>query len=129
MALRRELAATAIPVHEARSIAECRDMLPRYPASFLVAELTPNSIDPLLARVAILEQDFPLARFAVVAERELSAYQWVMRQAGAIHFVVSTRDLAPLARGICRHLQRGPAPEPSPAERIWAELPWGRGEV
>ena len=126
VALRRELAAAGVHVHETRSVAECWEVLARCPAGFLVVELTPAAVDPLLARMASLEREFPLARVAVVTERRFRDCQWPLREAGAVDFVVSPRELAPLARAIVRHLEQAPEPPRSLTERIWAGLPWGR---
>jgi hypothetical protein len=126
VALRRELPASGMPIHETRSVPECWEMLRRHPASFLVAELTQSSAQTLLERIAWLERDFPLARAAVVAERSLTAWQWPAREAGAVHFTVSPRELRPLADVAIRHLEAAPKPRRSVVERIWASLPWGR---
>jgi len=103
-------------------------MLARHPASFVVAELTRSGVPALLDRMASLEREFPLARVAIVAERALATCEWLMREAGAVHFTVSPRELKPLARLAARHVQAAPRPQLSVAERIWASLPWRREE-
>jgi hypothetical protein len=123
VALRRTLAG----VCETRSIPECWDMLARCPASMVVVELSRANLEPLLARMAIFERECPLSRIAVVADRGFRACEWLFREAGAVHFLTSPRELAPLARAIRRHLDQAPAPQQSLAEEIWARLPWGRG--
>jgi len=124
VALRRALAEADPDLQETRSVPDAWDLLARSPASFVVAELNSATIDLLLARMAWLERDFPLARVAIVAARSWQRYQWLMRAAGAIDFVVSPRALAPLAQAIARHLRHSPQPRLSLAERIWEELPW-----
>lgn len=128
VALRRELVG-AIRVHETRSLAEAWGVLKRCPAGFVVVELTRANADALLARLARIERDYPRARVAVVAERELLNCQGLMREAGAVHFVVSSRDLTPLAHAIGRHCEQVPLPKLSLAEQVWAELPWGRRDL
>jgi hypothetical protein len=128
VALRRELAEAGVPVCETRSLADCWAALAEAPGSFVVAELTTANVVGLLARMARQQRDFPLARLAVVAERRLSLYEWFMREAGAVHFTCSPRQLGPLARLACRHLAQAPAPPQSLNERLWAALPWKRGE-
>lgn len=123
-ALRREL----VEVYETRGLAECWEMLARWPASFLVVELPEHDVAPLVDYLAMLEREFPLARAAVVADRRRQAYQWLLREAGAVHFVTSPRELATLAQAIRRHLERAPTPQLSLAQQVWAELPWGRRE-
>ena len=47
-----------------------------------------------------------------------------MREAGAVDFVSSVRQVGLLARLACRHLAQVPPPQQSLTERIWAGLPW-----
>jgi hypothetical protein len=128
MALRRDLPEPGVRVYETRSVAGCWEMLGQCPASFVVAELAPVNARALLERMARLERDFPWARVAVVAERSLASCEWLMREAGAVHFAVSTRQARPLARMALRHLQTVPEPPQTFAEQIWSGLPWRRWE-
>jgi hypothetical protein len=129
VALRRELPVEGVVVQETRSVPECWDVLARHPASFVVAELTRSSAEALVDRMAWLERDFPLARVAVVADRSLAGWECWMREAGAVHFTVSSRELRPVARMAVRHLDAAPKPQLSVTERIRASLPWGRPQV
>jgi hypothetical protein len=146
--LRREAGAWPLRIHETRSLDECRQLLeggqsasaarwlkwrsvdewPQllqgYPASFLVVELTRAGLEGLLGFLACIGRDYPWARLAVVAPRELAAAEWLMREAGAVHFVTSPRQLAGLVCTARRHLEAVPRPRLSPAEEIWAGLPW-----
>jgi len=124
VALRRELD-ERVRVHETRSLGQCWQVLADAPASFLVVELTDDNVDALLERLIWHQRDFPLARLAVVAERGLAAYEWLVREAGAVHFCCSPRRLKPLADLACRHLELIPSARQTLVERIWAELPWG----
>lgn len=131
VALRRELADAGVRVWETRTLADCWNELVESPASFVVLELG-GDVAELLRRIARQPSEFPMARLAVVADRSLAAYQWLMREAGAVHFVCSPRRVGPLAQLACRHLLQVPPPQQSLTERIWASLPWGergaRGE-
>ena len=101
-------------------------MLRTSPAAFVVVELTRGSADALLERLARLEREFPWARVATVAERSLRACEWLMREAGAVHFTTSPREARVMAELALRHLRAAPVPQRSLAERIWAGLPWGQ---
>lgn len=125
VALRRDLARPEVRVHETRSVDECWEMLTRWPASFVVVELTRANAAALVERMAWRERDFPLARVAVVADRALGSCERLMREAGAVHFTVSPRRLRPLGCLAMRHLDAAPDPQLSLTERIWARLPWG----
>jgi hypothetical protein len=125
-ALRRELARSGVEVGETRSLAECWDALAASPASFLVVELTRAGAEDLLGRMVRRERDFPLAQVAVVAARSLAGWQWLVREAGAVHFTCAPRQLGVLADLACRHLASVPAPPQRLTDRIWAGLPWGK---
>ncbi len=124
-ALRREAIPPGLRIHETRSLADGWEMLRQYPGSFLVVELTTANADALLGRIASLARGFPAARVAVVAERSLAQYEWLVRELGATWFAVSPRELAPLVGLARRHFERSPAPQSDTIEQIWNCLPWG----
>ena len=124
LGLRRETGSWMVRIHETRSLQECGQLLDAYPASFLVIELTRSGFERLLGWLAHLGRDYPWARLAVVAPRELAAAEWLLLEAGAVHFVTSPRRLAGLVRTARRHCEAVPRPRLSLAEEIWAGLPW-----
>ncbi len=124
LALRRQLAAAEVSVHETRNLAQCWDMLAEHPASFLVIELSLANADALLGRLVALRRHAAGAAVAVVADRSLQAWQWLLREAGAIHFVTSPREVAPLIGIACRHLAQAAQPPTNRDQQIWASLPW-----
>ena len=124
VAMRRELADAGLRVYETRNLAACWEMLAEAPASFVMVELSADNVAGLLRQMARLQRDFPLARVAVVADRSLTDSQWLMREAGAVHFTCSPRQLGPLARLASRHVAAAPAPQRSLTQQIWASLPW-----
>ena len=125
VALRRELADAGVRVWETRTFADCWEELADSPASFVILELGPD-VEGLLRRLTRRSREFPAARTAVVADRRLTDHQWLMREAGAVHFVCSLRRVGPLAQLACRHLAQVPPPQQSLTERIWSNLPWGK---
>ena len=124
VALRQELVHTGVRVRESRSLQQCWDALADAPASFVVVELTVAAAGDLLRRMARLPREFPLVRVAVVADRSLAEYEWLLRESGAIHFTCSPRRLAPVAEMACRHLAAAPVRHQSFTERVWDSLPW-----
>jgi len=62
-----------------------------------------------------------------VADRDLASYKWLMQELGAADFICSVRKIGALARTACRHLAQVPPLPQSLTERIWANLPWGKG--
>ena len=122
--LARELP-DAVSIHRTLDFAECRRVLADAPASFAVVELTGENAGALLGWMPRLERELPLCRVAVVAERKLADHEWLLREAGAVHFTCRCRELRPLARAASRHLDRAPVQRQDLVERIWDLLPWG----
>ncbi len=123
LTLRRELAEAGVRVWETRTVADCWRELAESPASFVVVELA-GELSGLLHRMARQPREFPMARLAVVADRALAGHQWLMREAGAVHFLCSPRKVGLLAQLVCRHLAQTPPLHQSLTDRIWANLPW-----
>jgi hypothetical protein len=125
-ALRRELGDTGIRVWETRLPEDCGAMLSAAPSSFAVLELNEDKIRGLLDSITSWREQFPLFRFAVVANRNLDSYQWLMREAGAADFISSLRKVDTLSQTACKHLAQMPAMPQILTERIWSNLPWGK---
>lgn len=125
VALRRALGGRP-RVYETRSLAECWDELAASPASWLALEASEANLDKLWGRLATLGHRFPLACAMVCGQRAIAPYEWLLREAGAVHAVFSPRELGGAARLAVRHLAQAPEPTQSPRERIWSRLPWGR---
>jgi len=125
VALGRQLGPSGPRVHQTRSLAECWEMLAGATASFVIVEATRANLQTLLDRIAQSGRQFPLARVGVVADRGLAAAEWVLREAGAVHFAVSPRRLGPLAQVAHRHMAQVPRPKQTFTQQVWAELPWG----
>ncbi len=129
VALRRELTGGGARVCETRSLDDCWQMLAGFPFSFVVVELTRANIDNLLHRLIDSKRQHPRARVAVVADRSLAGYEWLVREAGAVQLLVSRLRLGPLAGVAQRHLAQVPQRRLGLAERIWVELPWSQRSV
>lgn len=113
-------------VYETRSLADCFVELAASPASLLVLEATETNLENLARRVLEIGRRFPLAAAIVCGERAMSPYEWLLREAGAVHTIFSPRELTPAARLAMRHLANAPEPALSLRERVWNRLPWGR---
>jgi len=127
-ALRRELATSGVRVWETRSLDDCRRELLQNTASFVVMELEKN-LGGAMRFLASQRSRFPAARIAVAADRSLAPCEAALREAGAAHFLCSTRDACLLARLACRHLAQVPPPPQTLTERIWSSLPWAKAQA
>lgn len=125
---RRAAVAQREPPHvrclETRSAAECLEQLAETPASFVLIELTTASRERALELLSQIALRHRAALPAVAAGRELADHEWLVRELGAVHFIISPREMPALGRMIERYAQRAPEVELELEERIWAELPW-----
>jgi hypothetical protein len=110
---------------ETRSGAECLERLADAPAAVVLVELTAASSErslSLLSQIALCSRQ---ALAVVAAERQFAPYEWTIRELGAVHFLVSPRELPALCGLVERHAARAPEIELELEDGIWAELPWG----
>jgi hypothetical protein len=126
VAMRREAGTTRLPLRETRSLAQSWELLARHAASLVVVELTRANLEGLLARLAWLRRDYPRARLAVVMDRRLAGAADLVREAGAVHVVMSPRRVKPLVYLARRHVEASPRQRRSVAVEVWEELPWGK---
>lgn len=127
-AIRIELAETGVRLWEVGPRPKVPSLLAGAPASFLILELTVKNPPRLLDMLAQIQRDWSDTRAAVVADRSLAQWERLMREAGAVHFLVSPRKLAPLVKLACRHLAAAPTLRQTLSERIWSSLPWGEAK-
>jgi hypothetical protein len=121
--LRRHLP-RAIRVRETRNFADCRRELTAWPASLVAVEVSRTNVAGALDLLTEVARKYPLARAAAVAERGCEPYEWLLREAGAIHFTTSPRESDALARLAVRLAARGPVPRTTLVAQIWDSLPW-----
>ncbi len=124
--MRKELADSSVKTFECRRLEEAWAALAGTNTAFLIAEANSGNLSDLVERLKWLRRDFPHARAAVVADRSLADREWLMREAGAIHFLTSPRELSPLTKLVVRHLANLPQATQTVAEQIWGSLPWTR---
>lgn len=117
-------ASTRDTLQETRTWPDLLAALAQAPNSFVVLELTAANAIQLPARLRQLTVDFPVARFAVVADRALAEYEPLAIEAGAVFFTTSPREADTIAQLADRHAAAGPAPRGPLAEQLWAALPW-----
>jgi hypothetical protein len=124
--------ARALPVgislRQTRGLEDCAADLEAFPTSLLVLELTRGNLLGLLELLWGLGRRYPLARAIVVAARELERYEWLAREAGAMHFTTSPRSGAELARLAMRQAQacNSTAPETSKQVLGGAAVEWAK---
>ena len=113
-----------IAMRQTRSLAECAAELAAAPQSLLALELSRQNVAGVLALLNGLGRQYPSAVAAVLAERGWESYEWLLREAGAMHFTTSPRQADELVRLAVRHISRQSAPQKNFAAQIWDALPW-----
>jgi len=61
----------------------------------------------------------------VLAERAMRDCEWLVREAGAVYFTSSPRNLVPLAGLAVRFLATAKPTATRIPDAIWSRLPWG----
>jgi DNA-binding NtrC family response regulator len=110
---------------ETRSPDECRQVVATHPGSFVVAELEVPLAEATLDLLYDIAVQNPAAAAAVVASRQMLAYEPLARELGALAFAVSPFDLEGLRELAARHLARSTIEAIDVRQRIWENLPWG----
>src|SRR4051794_21087706 len=131
---RRGVWATALARHlpagvhmvQTGAVGECAAELDLWPAGFLVLELARDNLASVLELLGGLEWQFPAARAVVVAPRDMLNYEWLLREAGTVHFSVSPRESQLLARVAERYLRAAAQSIEGPVARLWAQVAWTR---
>lgn len=117
--------AADVRVRETRSPAECLDEIKAIPSAFVLLELTAADCDRTLDLLFEIATRRRGAGAAVAAERSMKHYEWLVRELGAVRFLVSPRELPALVGVVERFAERLPQRELDFEESVWAGLPWG----
>lgn len=116
--------AADIRLIETRTLADCRREIRSSPGALVTIELTADRCDDALKLMLELSRWQPRVAVAVTAERAWRNYEPLVRELGAVHFVVSPRQVSPLAEIASRHLARWSECDQTEEERTLARLPW-----
>jgi hypothetical protein len=112
------------PRSETRSLGECSVELALSPGSLLALEVTERNLAAVVDLLSGLNRRDPLARAIVLAGEGMIASESLLREAGAVHVVTSTRAATVLAPVFENHFRRVPSPPRSLADSVWDSLPW-----
>jgi hypothetical protein len=121
-----------ISLIETRSLDEMWERLNHAPTATVALQLTQQRAEQILAALTRIDQNYPHTVAIVLADRSLAAWEHVVHEAGAIHIVVSPRQIDEIAALLLRRSQFAAADTPTASsettsleERILASLPWG----
>src|SRR5947207_957813 len=102
-ALAQRLAGREVRIRQTRSLAAAKQELRAAPASCLVVAMDVAEVGNVVQFLSALERQFPGSCAIVVAPRSMRRYEWLVREAGAVHFTASPRQLGPVANLAVRH--------------------------
>jgi hypothetical protein len=125
VALRWALHGSGTRVYETRSWPDCWQAWRNAPDSALALQLRRDNVTDLVRHLTCVREQAPQALIAVLAEREMRACEWLLREAGALHVACSPGDLGPLARLLVRALRDVPPAASPEGLALRARLPWG----
>jgi hypothetical protein len=108
-ALRRLLTDDEVDLVETRSISECRDEMMATPESLVVVEFSPTNAAAAADLFSYADRWLAASRSLAVADREHSTLEPIAREAGAVDFVTSPRQLPRVLGMIRRHFARASA--------------------
>jgi len=126
VAFRRALAAGHERIAETRGLAGCSRQLAAGPASIVAVEVTAANLDAVLAAVPEWLRRFPHCRTIALLEPEVDAAEALLREAGVVAVLRSTRGAPAIARLAQRHLATAPADNLPLEQAILNSLPWAK---
>ena len=124
IALRRASHGAPLRILETRSLQTCWQEVLTNPASFVMLECLPVNLERTVRWIQQFGTRFRNARVAVLCDPKIESSQWLLREVGAVHTVLSPRNLEPLIGILRRHLDSIPVVEDSLRHQIWQRLPW-----
>jgi hypothetical protein len=95
-----------IDIVETRSVSDCRDELVAAPESLVVLEISPANTAAAVELLTYIDRWFAISRSLVVADRAHSSFEPIAREAGAIDFLTSPRQLPRTVGATRRHFAR-----------------------
>ncbi|MGD9720281.1 MAG: hypothetical protein AB7O59_07385 [Pirellulales bacterium] len=108
----------------AESMATVECLLAARPGSVVALALTKSNRAAVLKIVCRLNAQYPRACTIILAESAMASWELLFREAGAVHFCASPRDVSGISQTLENHFRRQPSPTTDLAQSIWDELPW-----
>jgi DNA-binding response OmpR family regulator len=106
VALRWALLAQPVRVYETRTWNHAWQALQDEQSSLVAIELRRGQLEEVLRQLRQITIRSARTGAIVLTERSMAEHEWLLREAGALHVAVSTRNLAPLARLVGRFCRR-----------------------
>lgn len=125
VSLRRQLPPLIVArLLETRYWEDCWQEAVARPASLVAVEVTDANLEQLTTTLPRLPSRRADTVVVALLSRPWLSAQWLLREAGAVHVVVSTRAVGELVRLIERYWRRVMAAEAAMPMPPWHRLPW-----
>jgi hypothetical protein len=113
-----------VPLVQVRGHDECLRELAAAPASVVALELTVANLAQMADLCGEIVARYPYAAAVVLGTPELANCDPLVREAGALHYFASPRELAGWRQTVLNHIERIPTGAGDIAESVWHSLPW-----
>jgi hypothetical protein len=124
-ALRRVVRDLPLRIVETRGLVACSQELEQNPTSLIALEFVPERLESVLRWLLELREHFRYARAVVIVRQGAREYEWVLREAGAVHVLFPPHAWEPMARLAARHVRQAPVEDADIYQSIWRRLPLG----
>jgi hypothetical protein len=114
-------------LRELRSLAGCGAQLATEPASLVAVEVTAANLDAVLAALVTWQRRYPRCRLVALADESLAPAEHLLREAGAVAVLHSTREALRAVSMIERHAASSSTDNLPLQQAILGRLPWARG--
>lgn len=104
VALRWVLTEQGVRVFETRTWPAALDAVRAGQSGLVAVELRAGNLADVVRGIVRVREQFSDVSVLVLADRAMAECEWIMREAGAVHFVASPRNLMPVARLVGRIL-------------------------
>lgn len=107
-----------------RSVGDCLALLAQWPGSVVAIEVSQSNLEEAFAAICRLQRVRPPSAVMALAARGLEAAEPLLREAGAVHVMLSRQELK-FAATIFKHdCQAKLNSDESIRERVWRRMPW-----
>lgn len=123
--LRRVWPEMPTTIVETRGYDECFDAVKVGDVSLVALEATPDNIAKVCRWVWRFRNSRPASDVVALSQPSLERWQWLWREAGAMHVIHCRRELETVRDLAIRHFELHPAPKSGVAAELLGRLPWG----
>lgn len=123
-AFRGALREGKVRIVETRSPGQCEEALRSAPASLAAVEVSTGTLEAVMELLERASRAWPAARIVALLDSGTESAEPLLREAGAVEVLTTTREAPALVRLARRHLALAPPADLGLRQTIAARLPW-----